>query len=246
MRIERDRFLVFGHRGCPLTNPENTLPSFAECIRKGIPGAELDVHLTKDGKLVVAHDFTLERTSFSQTVIEETDFLALEKENVGAYLGKKERIPLLEEVLELGKGKLYFDIELKANALTDHGLEKLVWETIQKQQMAASVLVSSFNPLSLRRFNKISRGAVDSGVIYSNGKDIPRIIRGGRCRHIAKATYLKPDWRETKQAKDWPVIPWAVDKEEDIRAMLELHVSGIISNNPCTVLEVLGKERRPY
>ncbi|MFA6890618.1 MAG: glycerophosphodiester phosphodiesterase family protein [Sphaerochaetaceae bacterium] len=243
MRIDHDHFLVFGHRGCPKANPENTLPSFAACIKGHVPGAELDVHLTKDGKLVVAHDFSLSRTAHTETVIEETDFADLEKENVGKYQGKHERIPLLAEVFSMGKGKLYFDIEIKDNNLRGKGLEPLLWKTIRAYGMENSVLVSSFNPLSVRRFNKVSKKAVDTGVIYSSEKGIPRVIRGGRCRHIAHATFLKPDWREVRKRESLPVIPWTVDDELAITQMQDIGVSGLISNDPLLVLQVLGKIR---
>ncbi len=246
MRITPDHFLLFGHRGCPNEHPENTLPSFQACIDHHIPGVELDVHLTRDGNLVVAHDFSLARTAHTELLIEEQDLSTLQKVNVGAYQDRQERIPLLDEVLELGKGKLYFDIEIKDNSLRGRGLEPLLWKAIQTHGMVDSVLVSSFNPLSVRRFNHASKGKLDTAVIYSSEKGIPKIIRNGRCRHVARATYLKPDWRYARPCHRYPMVAWTVDDRSSLQAMLSLGVRGIISNDAPGILQILREEGSSY
>ena len=54
---------IFAHRGAKRIAPENTLPAFAAALEMGVDGIELDVHLSRDGRLVVIHDETLDATT---------------------------------------------------------------------------------------------------------------------------------------------------------------------------------------
>ena len=91
---------IMGHRGAPAEEPENTLRSFRRALDLGVAAVELDVQLTRDGRLAVIHDETLDRTTNGRGLVK--DFTLAELQKLDA--GQGEPIPALEEVLELVQG----------------------------------------------------------------------------------------------------------------------------------------------
>lgn len=108
--------LVVAHRGDLERYPENTLSAFASAIAQGADAIELDVFSTKDDELVVFHDHTLERTTNGTGYVGDHTLSELRRLNAGSWFGERfkgERIPTLGEVLELGKGRVRFELELR-------------------------------------------------------------------------------------------------------------------------------------
>lgn len=103
-----ETFLIIGHRGAAGLEPENTLRSFARALRIGVDAIELDVYCV-EGKLMVIHDDTLERTTNGRGNVMATSYDALRRLDAG----NGERIPTLDEVLELVAGKVTVNVELK-------------------------------------------------------------------------------------------------------------------------------------
>src|SRR5512140_1897675 len=86
---------VIGHRGAAAHLPENTMPSFEAAIAAAAPGVECDVHVSRDGELMVIHDHTLDRTTAISGLIEETDSAAMRLAGV----------PTLDEYLAVTKDR---------------------------------------------------------------------------------------------------------------------------------------------
>jgi glycerophosphoryl diester phosphodiesterase len=100
---------IMGHRGAAACEPENTLRAFARALEIGVAAVELDVQLTKDGRLAVIHDETVDRTTDGHGRVQDLTFAELRRLDAG--LG--ERIPSLEEVVDLVKNKAHLVVELK-------------------------------------------------------------------------------------------------------------------------------------
>ena len=92
---------IMGHRGAPADEPENTLRSFRRALEMGVAAVELDVQLTKDGRLAVIHDETLDRTTNGHGAVK--DFTLAELKQLDA--GQGEPVPSLEEVFDLVQGQ---------------------------------------------------------------------------------------------------------------------------------------------
>ncbi len=108
--------LVVAHRGDLEHYPENTLLAFESAIARGADAIELDVFLSKDHELVVHHDHTLERTTSGTGYVGDLTLSELKRLDAGSWFGERfrgERIPTLGEVLELGKGRVRFELELR-------------------------------------------------------------------------------------------------------------------------------------
>ncbi len=106
--------MLFGHRGSPAQEPENTIVSFQRAIADGCNAIELDVHRTRDGHLVVFHDDTLERTSNGTGRVAEHTLAELKSLNAAIeWEGREERIPLLQEVVDALPDTTIFNFEIK-------------------------------------------------------------------------------------------------------------------------------------
>lgn len=242
------RPLVFAHRGLSSLCPENTMAAYRAARDAGIPGIELDVHLTRDHRLVVFHDDTTKRIARTQggapgepsdASIEASDYAYLATLDIGSWKGPAysgERMPLLDEVLgEFGVTQ-YFDIEIKSRTAGDAGLERILAESIIRLGMERRCIVSSFNPFALRRFKKIAAG-IPTAVIWSESAELYWFLRRGEGRWIGAVDILKPEHALLKRRRLFadlrrPVLPWTIDTESEVQRVLGLGAVGIISNCP--------------
>ncbi|WP_461811913.1 glycerophosphodiester phosphodiesterase family protein [Faecalimonas sp.] len=157
---------AFAHRGywdMEMNIPENSLPSFQLAVEHGF-GIELDLHLTKDGKIVVFHDDFLTRMCGVDFSVENTTYDVLSQYQLA---GTSEKIPLFSEVLALVKGKVPLLIELKLPS-SNTALCSLVQKELEHYH--GSYLIQSFNSLGLLWFRKYA----------------PHILRGQLSANLTK------------------------------------------------------------
>lgn len=138
---------ILGHRGFSSAYPENTLIAFKKAIEAGADGVELDVWLTRDGKVIIMHDETIDRTSDMSGRQKEMTLEELRKADVGGG----ERIPTLEEVFEVLPEDAMVNVELK-----DREAAREVARLV-KSNNPERVLVSSFDVEALREYRKNDR-----------------------------------------------------------------------------------------
>ncbi|MBU5443706.1 glycerophosphodiester phosphodiesterase family protein [Paenibacillus sp. MSJ-34] len=159
--------LIVAHRGLNALAPENTIPAFELAVEAGIELIELDIHLTKDGKLVIMHDFSVDRTTdgsgkVRDLTLEQLKLLQANKTDNADWQEAYDRypdakVPTLDEVLEFAKGKnVVLELELKGI-----GIEEQVVEHILRHDMAADVYVTSF---SLDLLKKVAELSPDIGL----------------------------------------------------------------------------------
>jgi glycerophosphoryl diester phosphodiesterase len=241
------RPLLFAHRGLSSIAPENTMAAFKMARDLGIPGVELDVHLTSDGKLAVIHDHSTARVSGVPLELERSSWKDLSALDIGSWKDGKwkgERLIELAELFEELGDSLYFDVELKSNLSSDYGLEAAVAACLRdafasKAGLTGRILVSSFNPMALARFKYLAP-AIPTAIIWSGDADVPAYLRHGEGRWIGKVDVLKPDrkkvtrlssfrWRKLER---YPVLPWTVDASAESERLLSLGCEGVISNKP--------------
>jgi len=139
-------FICIAHRGASGCWPENTLLAFRKALDAGVSWLELDVHLSADGQLVVLHDFSLQRTTDGRGKVSKHSLVQLR----GLDAGMGEKIPLLEEVLDLASGRATVNIELKGSG-TGEAVAKLLQErTFSEDLSRQGILASSLNENELR------------------------------------------------------------------------------------------------
>jgi glycerophosphoryl diester phosphodiesterase len=237
------------------------MAAFRKARETGAPGIELDVHVCATGELVVAHDDNFLRTAQEGANaggrnIEELSLKEIRSIDVGSFFDpafKDEGPPLLEEVLEEFCPAMYIDIELKSVKMGNDVLPRLVAEKLRSLGKAVeeAVTVSSFNPLSIAVFKKVSPH-IPTAIIYSDDSDdVPWFFRRGFGRIIANSDYVKPKHTLVTGAafsriavrERRPMIPWTVDDRETASAMLRQGCEGIISNRPQDMAAVIEEHR---
>ena len=135
---------VIAHRGASAYAPENTLASFSKAIELKADWFELDVHLTKDGQVVVTHDGNLERVAGIKKTVPEMTLAEIRQADAGAWFAKEftgERFPTLDETLALAaKGRIGVYIEVKSDA-SDRQLLGGMLETASRHQGSRNALL---------------------------------------------------------------------------------------------------------
>lgn len=176
---------IFAHRGASGYKPENTMESFRLAYELGADGIEFDVHLTKDGVPVIIHDEKIDRTSSGTGYVKDFTF-----EELGAFdfcgefkSEKKFAIPTLKMVLEFASGNdLILNIELKTDVFTYPGIEKNVLKLVYDLGLEKRVIISSFNPISVKmvreRCPEIKKNGIDH---RDTGRDRYTYGRADRC-----------------------------------------------------------------
>jgi len=242
----RDRPLNFAHRGASYEAPENTLAAFLLAAELGADGVELDVQLSKDGEIVVIHDFDLESSTNGSGPVRERTLSELKDLDAGAWFDPGyagQQIPTLQEVIDAVGHRLLLNIELKTSSLRDDGLVAEVVRTIEDSHLLDRVIVSSFNPIALRRVKRLNPW-VPIGLLYA--PDLPLPLRHPWARHLLKPDALHPhhslvDQRYLRWARErgYGVHTWTVDDPGRMWQLMRLGVELIITNRPDLLSQVL-------
>ena len=156
--------------------PENSLPAFRRAVQCGF-GAELDVHLMKDGHLAVIHDASLRRTAGADVEIE--DLTAEELKNY-TLEGTEHHIPLLEEVLPIFAGKAPLIVELKAERGNAAALAEAACALLDKYHV--TYCMESFDPRCLmwlwENRPDVVRGQLSENFArHGDGENLPGVVR---------------------------------------------------------------------
>ena len=178
---------IIAHRGFhDMLIPENSFLAFKKAIRNNYI-IELDIHLLKDGNIAVFHDFNLKRMCGVNKIIEDCTYNELLKYNL---LNTKEKIPLLERVLNLVNGKVPIIIEIK-EIVYNSRLEKKLSKLLSNYN--GMVYIHSFNLLSLLWFRR-NMCNIKGGLIYSTLSDKSLILKYNLFKSLLINGILKVDF----------------------------------------------------
>lgn len=192
---------IWAHRGCSQRYPENTLTAFERAIRiPGLTGIELDIQLSRDQELVVIHDERVNRTTNGSGFVKDFTCMELQKLYIDAGEGKIEKIPTMEEVLDLiqdsMKHGLLLNIELKNSSVPYEGMEEKILKLIASRGLQKQVVYSSFYAKSLEKIRLLEPKA-SIGVLDGKVSDCLYKKKGG-----CGADALHPFWRGIDLTKE--------------------------------------------
>ncbi len=175
--------MAVAHRGFSGAAPENSLAAFRKAIEIGSDMIELDIHLSSDGRIMVIHDETLERTTNGRGRVADLSFEELKRLDAGSKFGPQfsaERIPALEEVLALAKGRVPVNIEIKNPSHGKYSITRLTERAVaevKKAGMSDRVVFSSFNPASLEWIKKNEPGFAVALLYHRPWEDVSEVTR---------------------------------------------------------------------
>lgn len=253
---------AFGHRGTAGTHPENTMLSFQAAAGLGVDYLELDVHMTRDGKVVVAHDESLERTCGRPGLIRQMDYREVAAADAGyafspdgrefPFRGQGVRIPRLSEVLAAFP-KIRFVIEVKQTAPSLVAAMLRVVDTAGMRRMALvasehqdpldetralwSEIPTSLSYHEVAAFLKAVAASGDSYAPPGDALQIPPAY--GSLKLATPATVAAAHRRGIE------VHVWTVNEESEMRALLDLGADGIMSDFPARLLKVIRERYAP-
>lgn len=217
--------LKIGHRGACGYEPENTLRSFQKALDLGVDMVEFDVHKIKTGELVIIHDDLVNRTTNGKGYVADYDFASLRKLDAG----KGERIPTLDEALDLIIGKCQVNIEIKGAGVA----EDLV-EVIRQRNIFDQVLVSSFRYEQLLIVKDIE-SRIPLALLSEEYRLIPYLDLSkelGAKDFNINLLFVDQEYINTIHQADLRVNIYTVNDPLDIQRMKEYGVDGIFSNYP--------------
>lgn len=238
---------IISHRGASGYAPENTLAAFALAVKMGSRNFEFDVHLTRDGRLVVHHDYDLKRTAGRDLRIADLDCAGLKKFNVGNKFGYPfERVPLLSEVMDvISPSAEWLNFELKNDGNVYPGIEKKLIEFLAARPgIYAKSLLSSFDYGALKRLRALDKG-VKLGYLGHDLKAallLPAMYRAISVSAVNFHMHLRLANRihtAVIHKAGMKVCVYTVNRREDALKMERIGVDGIFSNYP----DILTKQR---
>jgi len=232
---------IIGHRGYPAKYPENTLAAFEAAIQAGAVMIELDVMLSRDRKVVVIHDATLDRTTNGKGSVADYTLAELKQLDAGSWYDAQfaaQQIPELSEVLDLVDDRAYINIEIKSNAYEPghppDAIEKQVVELLRRRKLLDTSMISSFDVNILEQIAFMKNTPVTAFISKTpaNKKTV------NMCSRL-KVFSWHPDHRVVKlnqvkqmHAAGIRVFPYNVDHSEDFARMRDMQVDGAITNDP--------------
>jgi glycerophosphoryl diester phosphodiesterase len=246
--------LVIAHRGASAYAPENTITAFKKGLELGADGLELDLRQTKDSIPVVLHDEDVERTTNGTGNVKNFTFDELQKLDAGSWFDEKfsdEKIPSLQEVIDLLDDTTLIIIELKEGNETYPGIEERVVQLIKQNEIESQAILKSFDSNVLERLRIIEP---DIPLLYVYALRIPWlgmiIDRGVTFDSVydLDVEYLQPhrfflseSFVEDAQSRGFKIISWGVNSTEAINESLEYGVDGIETDYPDKVLQLINE-----
>jgi glycerophosphoryl diester phosphodiesterase len=222
----------------------------------GADGVELDVHLSRDGELVVIHDLTLDATTDGHGPVRAKTLAELRALDAGSWFAPSfagQQIPTLQEVVDALGRQMRINIELKSVSLKDDGLASAVVHLVQETGLLDRVVVSSFNPFALWRVRRLNP-RIPVGMLYdAHERRLPFFLRRPWLRHLLRPEALHPqadmvdaDLVGWAHERGYHLHTWTVDDPGRMWQLVQAGVDMIITNRPDLLRRVLeaGRGRR--
>ena len=248
---------VIAHRGDSRNYPENTLPAFESAVRMGIDVVETDIHLTKDGVLVIWHDPTLERNTDGRGRIEDHTLEELRRFDAGytftqdggktfPFRGKGVRICTLAEALEHCPGQRFnIDLKTKCPEIVDEFIR-----VIREHDAVDRVVGASFHLSNLKRLRRLAPDFLTS---VTTAEVVPLLFRQ-KTHTLPKAFKRKiifqipmaagpvkvvtPAFVKAMHQRGAVVMVWTINDEETMRKLFEMGVDSVMTDDPALVIKV--------
>lgn len=242
--------LLFSHRGANRIFPENSIPAFKLAMERGVDVLETDFRLTKDNRLVVFHDASLERMTGQTEVVRQISFQEIQKINIGIhfqleneypYRNKPIFIPSLEELFETFP-QMRFNIDIKDR---EYEAAEILWDLIERKNLHEQIVVGSFYSDIIKYFRKISQRRVATsasahemwywGFSHQMGFTLPfqppmeafQIPPRHKIFDLASPRFIQ----QTHRKKIY-IHYWTINDPDEMERLFEAGADGIMSDEP--------------
>jgi len=234
--LQRPRPLALGHRGVRHSLPENTLAAFRKALDAGLDGIETDVQRTRDGTLVLFHDFDIA----GRRVV---DMTAAELRAATPDLAT---LPELLDLMAEYPGTLV-NVELKILALNDRGLVAAAATALRASGLQDRLVVSSFSPVALARLYLLAP-ELRRAYLWSEEASTPALLRSPWPAGFLHVDAMHPHHRAAtpERVEGWRsrglmVNCWTVNDDSDVQRALRARVDGVMADDPQQLLGSMGR-----
>ncbi|MHA1241522.1 MAG: glycerophosphodiester phosphodiesterase, partial [Promethearchaeota archaeon] len=227
-----NKIIIMGHRGASKIAPENTLKAFKEAIRLKADAVEFDAQETVEGEIVIIHDYDTLRTAGTEGIVKQMTLKELKKLN----FGNGEQIPTLLELIQLAKGKISLNCEIKVE-----GIAKKIIHIFQDADILDSTIVSSFLHEELSKIQKIEPQLKLATLVpteagkFSDWNYKKKLIdlTSENNYYAINPLYKLADKQfiEYAHEKNIKVFPWTVDSGIAMKKLINMGTDGIITND---------------
>ena len=239
MKKNENDILIVGHRGASAIAPPNTLKAFKKAIELQADYAEFDIHITKDGEIVIIHDSDTFNTTGVRGLVKDMTLDQVKRLDAG----DGEEIPTLKELIKITRKRLGLQIEIKASNL----LDKLI-QILKEENLLETTIISSFMSDELFKL-KLLEPSLKLGLLLpvelKRSNSIKRKIE-----KIAENDFysLHPHYAVIdKEIVDFAhehglkVIVWTVNDKKIMEKLIVMGVDGIITDNISLANDVIGR-----
>ena len=247
---------IIAHRGANKYAPQNTIPAFKRAIELGAEGFETDVHITKDGEIVLCHNYTIDETSTGKGEISSMTLSQLKSYDFGSYFSKKfegTEIPTLDEFLSFVETTdiKVLNIEIKSPKENETEIVSKTISAVKDHGLFEKLLISSFDPKLLVEAKRID-SKCKTGFLYAPNRAITLTMAwrpiefakniGCDALHPQYVFLLQKGYIKKAQQAGLMVNPWTVNDPIIINKLLVAGADGIISDLP----DVISQMRERY
>lgn len=223
--------IVFAHRGANSFAPENSISAFAKAIDMGCDGIELDVRLCTSGEVVVFHDRSTARMTGHRGSIQKMTFSEIKQLILGNIDSTIEKIPTLDQILELARKKVLINIDIKKDPFSKNRLEEKIIEILKRHGLKDNIILSSFNPFVLKKIAGLYPG-LHSGFIFRNRSSM-MFLNGQPVQSLhARYRILDKNYIYNLTQRAGEIYAWTIDEAKGMLEQIQIGIHGIISNKP--------------
>jgi len=230
--------VIFAHRGASFDAPENTLPAFELALQQGSKAIEFDVHLTKDGEIVVCHDDEIQRTTDGTGYIFEQTLDELKERDAGSWFAPEfagTKIPTLDEVLQKCSKDIFINIEIKNVPIFHQGIEEKIIEKLHSYQYIDNVVISSFDHTALLRVQQLEP-KLKLGILFGDHLVEPwNYVKSTGIKAYSVHpifTFVTKEWVEKFHHMGMKIFAYTVDDRKYYEMLDQIGIDGIFTNIP--------------
>jgi glycerophosphoryl diester phosphodiesterase len=226
------------------------MAAFRRAVQMGATFVETDLHLTRDAHLVCVHDATLERTTNASVAVKDLTLAQLHELDAGSWYGPEfagERIPTLEDILVFARENdvvLFLEVKQEAAWGIEHGLVA----ALRDAQEAARAVVLSFSPGVLRNVRRLNNTLL-TGLLFDEmpkggpGAIVEHALEIGARQLAPRADLVSADLLERAHKQDLQAVCWTVNQPDDMRALINAGVDGIMTDYPDRLVAALDESK---
>lgn len=240
---------VIAHRGASGYAPENTLTAFKKAIEMNADGIELDIQMTKDGKIIVMHDWKVDRTTNGRGFVFDLDFDYIKNLEAGTWFSKdfvSEKVPTLEEVLDILPNNMMLNIEIKDSARKHSKIAEALLQILRNYPSKFdNIVISSFHHSILKDLQNLEPKLKLALLTASELVDVEKYHKDNDLKcysYHPEGHLISKEDIDILHKNGIKVFVWTINKEEDLDYLIKIGVDGVITNYPDIMKELINSK----